>query len=1081
MKKSILITVIILLTFIAGNLHAVEPIVITGVVLDERNQPAVGANILVKGTNKAVITDANGKFSIAANLNNVLIISYIGYIAQEQIVGSKKSFAFILKEDPKILDEVVVVGYGTMKRKDLTGAVSSLSDRTIKDIPVASVAEILTGQIAGLNVTTAQGGPDAHVSINVRGAGSLNNDNSPLYIVDGFPVDDISNISPQNISTIDVLKDASSTAIYGARGANGVIIINTKTGFQGKTTITYNSYLGSKQTKKFSEVLNPFEYVFSQYEGMVTGTISGSKSSWETDYGSLSDINIYKSLKGKNYEKYILGNTGTNYSNNLSVAGGSKTIQYNTTFTRLDDNDVMIGAKSNLTTITGALNFDATKWLKFITNVFYSNKEVYGAGTSSTSYSGSVGSPLSAMIQFRPVNGVSDFVDNSDILQTAYWIVDPVGNTEDSYRKSQSITTRFSAAAIIVLSNEINFRSDYSYQFGNNPIQAFYGQRTSQALANSRLPNALLYDSYSENWRLANVLSFKKAIKRHNISAMLGEELLYSGGSSSSSTILYFPANTTAEEGLSSAQIGTPNRITTNELTPSTTSSLFTRLGYDYKSKYIVNASLRADGSSKFAPDKRWGLFPSLGVAWRASSEEFMNNTKSWLQDLKVRASWGKSGNDRIPADSWNNVMTYGSTNSVFLGSDKSVPSAYLVPASTLYNPNLTWETTTSTNIGLDFSFFDGRINLTADVYEKIVSGLLLNAAIPYNSGYTTQYQNIGQTSNKGLELTFKSKLIKTKDFNMEISANIAFNRNNIDKLGTTKSWTESSQWGYPTRPTNDYLIQEGKPMGQMYGYVYDGLYTFDDFQYTNSGSSSLTNYYKLKPGIPSDGVELPGSPKYKDLNHDGKIDANDKTVIGNAYPLATGGFTLSMTYKNFDFSSFFNWSYGNDVYNANKIVFTSSNRTYVNMYNSMNSNNRFVYVDPNNPGLITIPTNSTSVNTPGLIVDPINLYEINKYKKMTSFTRAIPTDLTTLDIEDGSFLRLNTITIGYSLPIKVVEKIHLSQFRLYFTVYNPIVWTRYSGDDPEVNLAGSQLTPGIDWNAYPRSRSFNLGFNIKL
>jgi len=256
------------LAFIAGNLHAAESIVITGVVLDERNQPAVGANILIKGTNKAVVTDFNGKFSIAVNSNNILLVSYIGYITQEQIVGSKKSFAFKLKEDPKILDEVVVVGYGTMKRKDLTGAVSSLSEKTFKDIPVTNIAEALTGQIAGVNVTKSQGGPDAQISINVRGAGSLNNDNSPLYIVDGFPVDDISNISPQNISSIDVLKDASSTAIYGARGANGVIIINTKSGFEGKTTITYNSYLGFSQTKKFAEVLNPFEYVFSQYEGM---------------------------------------------------------------------------------------------------------------------------------------------------------------------------------------------------------------------------------------------------------------------------------------------------------------------------------------------------------------------------------------------------------------------------------------------------------------------------------------------------------------------------------------------------------------------------------------------------------------------------------------------------------------------------------------------------------------------------------------------------------------------------------------------------------------------------------------------
>lgn len=1079
--KKLVLTIVMLLTFIAGNLYAIEPQMVTGVVLDERNQPAVGVNILIKGANKGVVTDANGKFSIAVSSDNVLIISYIGYLTQEQIVGSKKSFVFMLKEDTKILDEVVVVGYGTMKRKDLTGAVSSLSDRTIKDIPVASVAEILTGQIAGLNVTTSQGGPDAKISINVRGAGSLNNDNSPLYIVDGFPVDNISNTSPQNISTIDVLKDASSTAIYGARGANGVIIINTKSGFEGKTTITYNSYLGSKQTKKYSEVLSPFEYVFSQYEGMALSTISGSKNTWENDYGSLSDINIYKSLNGKNYQKYILGNTGTNYSNNLSVAGGTKTIQYNTSFTRLVDNDVMIGAKSNLTTITSALNFDATKWLRFTTNVFFSNKEVYGAGTSSTTSSGSVGSPLSAMIQFRPINGVSDFVDNEDILQTAYWIVDPVGNTEDSYRKTQALMTRFSAAAVITLSKEINFRSDYSYQFTNTPVQAFYGQRTSQALSNARLPNAMLYDSRGKYWRLSNVLNFKKSIKRHSISAMLGEELIYSGGSSSNSTILYFPAYTTPEAGLSSTQIGRPNPITTNILTPSTTSSLFTRWGYDYKSKYIVNASLRADGSSKFAPKNRWGFFPSVGVAWRASSEKFMNNTKSWLQDFKVRASWGKSGNDRIPEDSWNNMMTYGASNLVFLGSDKTVPTAYLVPATILYNPDLTWETTTSTNIGLDFSFFDGRINLTADVYEKRVNGLLINAVIPYNSGHTTQYQNIGQTSNKGLELSLKSKLIKTPDFNMDISANIAFNRNNIDELGVTKSWTESSQWGYPTRPTNDYLIQEGKPMGQMYGYVYDGLYTFDDFQYTNSGSSAITNYYTLKPGIPSNRVELPGSPKYKDLNRDGKIDENDKTIIGNAFPLATGGFTLLMSYKNFDFSSFFNWSYGNDIYNANKIAFTSSNRPYVNMYNSMNSNNRFVFVDPNNPELITIPTNPTSVATPGLIVDPIKLYEINKNKEMASFTRTRPNDLTTLAIEDGSFLRLNTITIGYSLPDKIIKKVLLSQFRFYLTVYNPVVWTSYSGDDPEVNLAGSQLTPGIDWNAYPRSRSFNFGVNIKF
>jgi TonB-linked SusC/RagA family outer membrane protein len=492
-----------------------------------------------------------------------------------------------------------------------------------------------------------------------------------------------------------------------------------------------------------------------------------------------------------------------------------------------------------------------------------------------------------------------------------------------------------------------------------------------------------------------------------------------------------------------------------------------------------LQATFRADGSSKFAPGNQWGYFPSVSGAWRISDEPFMKTTQNLISNLKLRLSYGVAGNNRIGNDLWKKTFSVGGDNVLYMEGNETTPTTYLVPGGMLSNPLLRWETTITRNGGIDFGFFKDRLSGSLELYHNTTKDLLIQATIPSSSGYTAQMQNIGQTSNRGLEISFNAAIVQTEDFLLSANFNIGFNKNRIDKLGETKRWEQSSNWGGSDGPQGDYLIEEGGQIGLMYGYVTDGMYTFDDFTYDPgtgyvlkegiANNRSVLNPRVFRPGILKFVNQNPDKPDDPDteINESYQVDAvDDRVVIGNANPKHTGGFGLNVQYKAIDFSAFFNWVYGNNIYNANKLAYTAlmGGRNYRNLLDMANSENRFTYLNPETGLLVTDPDELQAMNQNATFWSPAH--------SLVAFH--------SWAVEDGSFLRLNNLTIGYSLPPSWLSKIKVEQFRLYVTGYNLWLWTKYTGYDPEVDTRRTTpLTPGVDYNAYPRSRSFNVGLNL--
>lgn len=1040
---------------------------ITGKVTDNEGVPIIGANIVEDGTTNGTITDIDGNFSFNVEDDAIIHITYIGYLGQDIPVKGNTVFNIILQEDFQMLDEVVAIGYGTALRKDLTGSVSSVSGSSLQDIPVSSAAQAIVGRMAGVQVTKTEGSPDAEIKIRIRGGGSITQDNSPLYIVDGFPVDDINDIAPSDIASIDILKDASSSAIYGARGANGVVLITTKKGDDGRRgRVVFNTYFGIKNITKTLDVLDPYEYVLYQYE---------NGSALVQNFGNFQDYELYKQIKGTDWQDEIFGQTGTSLYHNIAFTGGTRTSKYNISITNNNEKEIMLGSGYTRTNLTANTTNILKEWLTIDFSTRLSNLKGRGAGTSS-------GGRLSRVVQYRPVNGFMDIVDSmlDDGDYEAYHSesINPVDQTNDDYRRQNNLRFNFDGAATIKFSKNLSYRLDFGVQYNENTRNNFYGINTSDARKLGSMPLATIMKNSSDSYRLSNVLTYNinDFIPGNDLTIMVGEEIISAKAKVITNSVKYFPKYIDAKSALSMMQLGgLTDPIVTDVRQPNNLSSFFGRVNYNYMGKYLVSATFRTDGSSKFAPGNQWGYFPSGGLAWRVSDEPFMKKTNNWLSDLKLRASFGTSGNNRISDNAWQKTFSV-TSGTLYLDGDGggASPTAVLIPNSVLSNPKLKWETTVTNNIGIDFGLYNQRLMGTVEVYKNITRDLLISATIPSSTGYTTQWQNIGQTSNKGLEVELNWVVIDKKDFSLQMAFNIGINKNKIDKLGETKRWEQIDNW--ESGRNGEYLIEEGGQVGLMYGYVTDGMYSFDDFDYDAS-----SGVYHLRTGVPDNSAVLnhrmpgsfqalpmPGALKLVDQNNDGVINLDDRVIIGNANPKHSGGYNITARYKGFDFTAFFNWVYGNDIFNANKLAFTSftSSYKYKNLLDIMNSENRFTYIDK-----ITGET----------VNDPVRLAEMNKNATIWSPLHA-SYPLHSWVIEDGSFLRLNNLTIGYSLPSKLLDKIKINRFRIYATAYNLLTWTNYSGFDPEVDARRSTpLTPGIDWNAYPKSRSFNFGLNLEF
>ncbi len=1051
---------------------------VTGIISEANGDPIIGASIMVKGTTTGTTTDIDGKFSINVEPSaKTLVVTYVG-MKDKEVAIKGDVLNITMESSLSDLDEVVVIGYGTVAKKDLTGAVSSIGEKVLKDIPVTSVSEAMTGRLAGVNITKTEGSPDAEIKIRVRGGGSVTQDNSPLYIVDGFIVNSINDIPPTDIQSIDVLKDAASTAIYGAQGANGVIVVTTKSGKAGKITVNFNAYWGMSKVYNLTPVMSPYEYVYMQKE--LDPGASVESTSYYAYYGLWQDKDIFKSDPGTDWQNELYGNTGNQANYNASISGGSDALKYNLSLNQVNEDYIMLNSGFKRTNINLKTNAKISKTIDFDFATRLSYATITGPSISS-------GRKLRDGVKYTPTAGLTGFSEDVQDTQDdtspekISTLQNPLFDIENEYKKQYQFNNTYNAGINWKIIKGLTFSTKGSYSFITNHTDNIWTKGTGESNANGGQPVAKKTNEEKDQWSFNNTLTYDYTLKDiHRFTFLLGQEMSNRNNDQTVIQSKYFPANMTAEQILAMWNYGDPLPTYTTLGEPTRLSSVFGRINYTLKDKYLLTLTAREDGTNVFSPDNRWGFFPGMAAGWRLSEESFMESQKDWLSNLKLRFSYGSVGNARV-GSYWRQELGF-ETGATKLSYPSEEPASALKPSTTLYNAGLKWETTIATNFGIDFGVLDNRYSGTLEIYKNTVKDLIMAVPLPAHSGYTQQYQNVGQTSNRGVELTLNGYIVDTKDFTLSANFNISMNRNKVDKFVSAEGnyATYSSGWGLTTS-AYDYLVEVGGPVGQMYGYVTDEMYSFSDFTWNPSANKWVLNPTDADGNKIPDITTLittskdtyfgPGHLKLKDLDGDGQITEADRKVIGNAQPLSTGGFGLNATYKGFDASAFFNWSYGNDIYNANKIDYNtySGSKRYQNMSTEMGLGKRFTTIDP-----------ETGYNIYyGAYADPVRLQELNQN---ASIWHPIinSTVFHSWAVEDGSFLRLNNLTVGYTLPKSISQKVLIESLRVYFTGYNLYCWTNYSGQDPEVDTRRSTpLTPGVDYSAYPKSRTFIAGVNI--
>lgn len=1063
--------VFLLCLLIGSQVHA-QSTTIEGIVKDAAGLSLPGVNVLEKGTKNGTSTDFDGHFKLKlTNPKAVLSFSFIGFKNIDASAEGKSKLNVTMSEDANNLNEVVVIGYGTSKKSDLTGAVSTISGNDLKKVPVANVAEALTGRIAGVQVTASEGSPDADIKIRVRGGGSLTQDASPLIIVDGFPINSMNDISSSDIETMTVLKDAASTAIYGSRGANGVILITTKSGKDGKIAVNFNMFYGMKTMAKDIDVLSPEDYTKWQYEYALlsqSGTkVASNPTSYTKYFGNWQDQDMYKGLKGNDWQKQIFGRTGEVQSRDLGIRGGTDKLNYNFNYAHYDEKAIMLGSNYKRNNLALALKSKLSDKIDIGFTVRYSDTEIDGGGVNEQNEKSASDSRMRTIVGYAPipVSGLtSDDVsgDGTDVL------INPLRSVSDNnrqqFRKNFNILGSFGWE----VADNLKLKVDLGLDNFNGLDYRYYG-RSTYYVANAPAstlqgkPAMIIGDGKEKRFRNANTLNydFKKIMgENHHLTALIGQESINYSVNNVTSTIHGYPSFFDFDQAKTLTSQGTPQAVDNYYSPDDRLLSFFGRANYDYKNRYILSATFRADGSSKFLQENRWGYFPAFAAGWKISEESFLKG-KNWIDLLKVRASYGEAGNNNIPVGQQTQIFQ--SIPSTWIN---GVTSVWAIPK-TMPNPDLKWETTVTQNVGLDFGFFKNRLSGNFDVYKNVTSDLLINFPVP-GSGYEYQYRNMGETQNTGFEATINVVAIEKAKYGLNFSFNMGMNTNRINSLGSMNNFGQATNWA-SSQIGDDYLISVGSSLGTMYGYKNDGRYEVSDFDY-------IGGKYVLKAGVVATATTLvgdnttlkPGDMKLKDVTGDGKVDINDKTVIGNVNPKSTGGFVINGNAYGFDLMAAFNWSIGNEVYNADKIEFSTATASgeYKNLNSVMADGKRWTNLDPASGQLVTDPTALAALNANTTMWSP--------YMRTAIFTDWA--------VEDASFLRLNTLTLGYTAPEMFTSKLGVSKLRFYLTASNVFVWTNYSGSDPEVSTKRKNpLTPGVDSSPYPRSRQMVFGMNLNF
>ncbi|MDI9364953.1 MAG: TonB-dependent receptor [Flavobacterium sp.] len=1076
MKKCLCL--IAVLCCISFSILAQTTKTISGKVIDSAGNALPNASVTIAGTKIGTTSDANGSFTIkylSDTKPRSLTVTYVGYATTTIAIKGDNMTIQMVKANDIAAEEVVVIGYQTVRRKDVLASVSSVGAKELKDIPINSVAEALNGRLAGVTATTAEGSPDAQVTIRVRGGGSITQDNSPLYIIDGVQVENgLSNIVLQDIQNIDVLKDAAATAIYGARGANGVVVITTKSGKQGKMRVSYNGFVGIKNLPKTLAVLSPYEFVMYEYERS-RGDSAGFAKKYGTTWDTLAN---YKNAEPIDWQKEVLGQTGFSQSHNVSASGGTKKTIYNFSYTNNTDRAIVRQSTYQRNQLNLKLDHKLTSKIKIGVSARYTNQQVLGAGTSDER--GASYSRLRNSVKYRPYlsPGIQADEIDPDLVDlnvgNGLILVNPIQLTNSEYRKKSTIAYNITANISYNIAKNLTFRTTFGLDNSHQVDRQFVDSITSFATTQGAAKPIIRLDTSNKSVITnSNVLTYsiKNVKNKHDFDVLLGQETYTLQTDVVARQLRYFPTFTTPNTAFANQDLGTSFAgYPVIAESKATQLSFFSRVSYGFKNKYLFAFNLRADVSSKFSENLRWSYFPSASFAWRVSNEKFLIQS-NFISDLKLRVGYGQVGNNRIPDYLF---LTTFNNNPYYYGINGQIINAY--SSASLVNQDLIWETTTNRNLGLDIAVLKNKLSLSIDVYKNSTKDLLLNVPIAATYGYSTQIQNVGKTSNQGVEIQLNALLAKGKNnFTWNANFNISFNKNLVEAVGNNATtFPVSPSWSVTGQ--QDYLVKVGEPLGSMYGLVTDGFYSVDDFDY-----NATSRVYSLKAGKSTSfdiaGAPQPGSIKFKDLNGDGKVTyANDAQIIGNANPKFTGGLNQQFTYKNWDMSLFLNFSYGNNIYNANKIEFTNGYTQNSNLLAIMQ--NRWRTVDAT--GTVVQSVSSSNVVTG---VAPNQLQALNANATIWQPIRSTAGSFVphSWAIEDGSFLRLNNITVGYSLPVKALVKLKISKLRVYATANNVAVLTSYSGYDPEVSVRKSPLTPGLDYSAYPKSRTILFGVNVSF
>lgn len=997
---------------------------VTGVVKDERGEPVVGANIVEKGTTNGIITDMDGNFSLSVSASSILQVSYIGYLTQEIPVGNKNSFAIKLAEDSQGLDEVIVIGYGSVKKSDLTGSVSSVKTAELQQTPMTSIDQGLVGRASGVQVIQTSGMPGAVASIRVRGSSSLQGGNEPLYVIDGFPVysgsgfgntggktqmSGLSTVNPSDIESIEILKDAAATAIYGARAANGVVLITTKSGKKGRDVISFETSFGWSNVSKKIDVMKAQDYVKLVNEAYTNDGLD--------PYYSATDLaEIAKVGDGTDWQDEIY-RTGLTQTYQLNFSGGDEKTQYSISGNYTNQKGIILDSDFKRYSIR--LNFDRNIFSNFTVGTHATGTHTINNAVATDT--GGEDGTVSGALRMNPALPIYE-----DELAGTYTqinvpgllIPNPVGTAKE--RKFNNATSRllgdiYAQWEIIPdLKVKIVAGADVMYHKTNRYTPVSIYQARGIASADVGINKSI-------NWLNENTVTWNKTFaEKHDFSVLGGFTMQQNNTEYALASSSNFVNDIMLYNNLGAGSIY--NKPESNA-TQWNLMSYLARVNYSYDHRYLFSVNARIDGSSRFGSNNKYGFFPSASAAWRISEESFMESVKDLIPNLKLRASYGFTGNTEIGV--CQSLATLDSYSYVIGDSQVTGFSPNRIP-----NPDLKWERTGQFDVGLDIGLWNNRLRITTDYYKKKTTDLLYDVAIPYTSGYQTMLKNIGSVENHGWELSIESDNITGRDFSWTTAFNVSLNRNKVLELGG-EDYKEMSEGDGHLKTGAIRRLIVGKPIGIFYGYRFDGIFQNEEECKKQTSSASPI------------GV---GLRRYKDLNGDGKVDAtNDREILGDANPKFFGGMTNTFYYKGFELNVFLQYSVGNKIYNYNAMELetpTGGTNAYADLVN------RWTPEHPSN----VYPKASTNRNI--LVSDRF--------------------------VEDGSYLKLKTLSLSYDFS-KLKLK-HIQGLRVYVTGQNLLTWTKYRGYDPEVSYKGaSTLEAGEDYGGYPQARTFMVGLKLDI